>query len=137
MPLCLIKPNLRELAGLVGHKLEDNHSIVQAARTVLASSPVEVIVVSLGAAGVLLVTADLQGFIRSPIVPIVSKIGAGDSTVAGITLGLQRGLPVVEAVRFGVAAGAAAVMTPGTELCRREDAERLFAQMQHEDILNY
>jgi hydroxymethylpyrimidine pyrophosphatase-like HAD family hydrolase len=33
-------------------------------------------------------------------------------------------------MRFGVAAGAAAVMNPGTELCRREDTERLFRQIE-------
>jgi 6-phosphofructokinase 2 len=49
--------------------------------------------------------------------------------VAGIVLSLARELPLKEAVRFGVAAGAAATMTPGTELCRREDAERLYGQM--------
>jgi 6-phosphofructokinase 2 len=69
---------------------------------------------------------------RAPTVPIRSKIGAGDSTVAGITLGLARGLPLLEAVRLGVAAGAATVMTAGTSLCRRGDVERLFAQMQRE-----
>ncbi|SMP58884.1 hypothetical protein SAMN06295888_1093 [Desulfonatronum zhilinae] len=35
-----------------------------------------------------------------------------------------------DALRFGVAAGAAAVMTPGSELCRREDAERLYQQIR-------
>jgi 6-phosphofructokinase 2 len=49
--------------------------------------------------------------------------------VAGIVLSLARGKEVQDAVRFGVAAGAAAVMTPGSELCRREDAERLYEQM--------
>ncbi len=49
--------------------------------------------------------------------------------VAGITLSLARGKPLRESVLFGVAAGTAAVMTPGTELCRREDAERLFESM--------
>jgi 6-phosphofructokinase 2 len=136
LPLFLIKPNHNELAKLVGHLLADDEAIVRAARTLLASCPLEIMVVSLGKAGVLLVTANRWGFIRSPTVPIVSKIGAGDSTVGGITLGLQRGLSVPEAVRFGVAAGAAAVMTPGTELCRRADAERLFAQMQREAEFN-
>lgn len=60
---------------------------------------------------------------------IISKVGAGDSMVAGITLSLARGKPLRESVLFGVAAGTAAVMTPGTELCRREDAERLFESM--------
>ncbi len=49
--------------------------------------------------------------------------------VAGIVLGLARDMLVRVAVRFGIACGAAAVMMPGTQLCQREDAERLFAQM--------
>ena len=64
-----------------------------------------------------------------PTVPIVSKVGAGDSMVAGMVLSLARGKPLRESVLFGMAAGAAAVMTPGTELCRREDAERLYEEM--------
>jgi 6-phosphofructokinase 2 len=93
---------------------------------------IEIFVVSLGAGGVLFITGEQAISVRAPIVPIRSKIGAGDSTVAGITLGLVRGLPLLEAVRFGVAAGAAAVMSPGTDLCNRQDTERLFAQMQRE-----
>ena len=54
--------------------------------------------------------------------------------VAGMTLGMVRGFSLLDSIRFGVAAGAAAVMTPGTGLCRREDAERLFAQMQREAL---
>jgi 6-phosphofructokinase 2 len=49
--------------------------------------------------------------------------------VAAIVLGLARGLKLPDAVRFGMAAGAAALLTPGTELCRREDVERLYAQI--------
>jgi 6-phosphofructokinase 2 len=40
---------------------------------------------------------------------------------------------VADAVRFGVTAGAAAVMTDGTELCRREDAERTFERMTNDE----
>ena len=42
---------------------------------------------------------------------------------------LNADLGDVAASALGVAAGAAAVMTPGTELCRREDVERLFSGM--------
>jgi len=49
--------------------------------------------------------------------------------VAGIVLGLARGKPMRDSILFDVAAGTAAVMAPGTELCRREDAERLFDTM--------
>lgn len=134
-PIYLIKPNLRELGELVGQKLQHDTDIVDAALGLLSRTKIEVIVVSLGAAGVMLVSDEFNAQLRSPTVPIVSKIGAGDSTVAGITLGLSRGLNLLDAVRFGVAAGAAAVMTPGTELCRREDTEQLFNQLQNEPII--
>ena len=58
-----------------------------------------------------------------------SKIGAGDSMVAGIINMLAQGASILEAVWFGVAAGAAAVMTEGTELCRREDTELLYKKI--------
>ena len=89
----------------------------------------EVLVISLGAAGALMISENVAQHILPPTVPIVSKVGAGDSMVAGMVLSLARGKTLRESVLFGVAAGAAAVMTPGTELCRREDAERLYAQM--------
>ena len=49
---------------------------------------------------------------------------------AGMVLSLARGMSIHEAVRFGVAAGAAAVMNPGTTLCRRDDVERLYTQIR-------
>jgi 6-phosphofructokinase 2 len=77
----------------------------------------------------LLATADGCERLQTPLVPIKSKVGAGDSMVGGIVLSLARGNEISDAVRFGVAAGAAAVMTPGSELCRREDTERLYGQL--------
>jgi 6-phosphofructokinase 2 len=52
--------------------------------------------------------------------------------VGALVLALSRGMELPQAVRYGVAAGAAAVMTPGTELCRREDVERLYEQLRQE-----
>jgi 6-phosphofructokinase 2 len=67
--------------------------------------------------------------LRARTLPIETKVGAGDSMVAGILLSLARGGSLIEAVRFGVAAGAVAGMTSGTELCRFENAERLYREM--------
>ena len=67
--------------------------------------------------------------VRAPTVPIKSKVGAGDSMVAGIMTALKRGWKIPDAGRFGVAAGAEAVMTEGAELCRREDTERLYERI--------
>lgn len=127
--LYLIKPNLRELGMLLGHPFIDEDEVETAAADLVAGGRCEAVVVSLGAAGALLVTREVRERIPAPTVPIISKVGAGDSMVAGIVLSLARGMQLRQAVRFGVAAGAAAVMTPGSELCRREDTERLYARM--------
>ena len=55
-----------------------------------------------------------------------SGVGAGDAMTAGITVGLSRGWQLDKAVRLGIAAGAAMLLTPGTAPCTRENAERLF-----------
>ena len=125
----LAKPNLRELGQLADTELYDENTVERAARSLVEAERAQIVVVSLGAAGVLLVTAELTERIRAPVVPIRSKVGAGDSTVAGIVLALSRGEDPRRAAYWGVAAGAAAVMTPGTELCRREDVERLYHEL--------
>lgn len=125
----LIKASLRELCQLHGTAVTGEAAEEEAACAVIAQGRCEVLVVSLGADGALLATR--QGCQRfSPVrVAAQSTIGAGDSMVAGILVSLVRGRPLEEAVRFGMAAGAAALLRPGTELCRREDAERLYREL--------
>jgi len=125
----LIKPNVREFRELVGKEIKEESQIKAEAKKMVKSGRCEVLVISLGAAGALVVSEKFAEHILPPTVPIISKVGAGDSMVAGIALSLARGKPLRESLLFGVAAGTAAVMTPGTELCRREDAERLFESM--------
>jgi len=127
--LFLIKPNLRELGILAGREVTEDAEIEEACERLIDQGNVEVIVVSIGSGGVMLFTRDHHEKIRAPTVKIRSKVGAGDSTVGGIVTGLSQGLTINDAVRFGVAAGSAAVMTEGTQLCRREDVERLFRDM--------
>ena len=127
--LFLVKPNIRELSQIADIAIKDEKQIEDMAEKIVRRSWSEVVVVSLGAAGALLVTMDKSQYIRPPAVPTKSKVGAGDSMVAGIVLALAQEKTIQDAVYFGVAAGTAAVMTAGTELCRREDAERLFKEM--------
>lgn len=126
----LVKPNLRELEMLADRELRDEAEQEENAMEIVRKGMAEVVVVSLGAAGVLLAAKEGTRRIRAPTVRIKSKVGAGDSTVAGITISLARGRPIAESVMYGVAAGSAAVMTPGTELCSLEDTERLFATLR-------
>jgi 6-phosphofructokinase 2 len=125
----LLKPNLRELRSLGDEGDNEPFDPEKAAMKLVQNRNIQIVVVSLGAAGALLVSSEGAERFHAPTVPIESKVGAGDSMVAGIVLRLAQGVPLRDAVRFGVAAGAAAVMTPGTELCRKEDTERLFQMM--------
>lgn len=124
----LFKPNLRELELLVDADIDTDREIVEAARELIGRAS-KAALVSLGAGGALLVTATEAIHYRTPTVRIRSKVGAGDSMVAGMVTALSRGENLDRAARWGVAAGAAAVMTPGSELCRKEDVERLVAQI--------
>lgn len=128
----MIKPNIRELNVLVGRELKDEAEQESVVMDIIGRAQSEIVVVSLGAAGVLLATARGVTRLRAPVVPIHSKVGAGDSMVGAITLRLALGHSILDAVRYGVAAGAAAGMTPGTQLCSFEDTERLFAHMGRE-----
>jgi len=128
-PLYLIKPNINELGQWADRQIKTDAQIRDVARSLIDAGKVQVVVTSLGSGGAVLTTADEHQHIRAPTVTIRSKVGAGDSMVAGMVLALSRGKTVLEAARFGVAAGAAAVMTEGTELCRQEDTERLYREM--------
>jgi 6-phosphofructokinase 2 len=122
----LLKPSLRELQDLVGREIGTPFEQEKAAREVIGQGRSEIVVLSLGEQGALLATAEeCERFAAVPV-EASSTVGAGDSMLAGIVLGLSRGLPLREAVRFGLAAGAAALLGSGTELCRRSDVERLY-----------
>jgi 6-phosphofructokinase 2 len=124
----LIKASLRELEELAGHAIQTEDAQEKAARDVVAQGRAEICIVSLGAQGALLATAEsVKRFAAIPVEGL-SSIGAGDTMVAGIVLSLMRGLTLSDAVKFGMAAGAATLLRPGTELCRRADAERLYAE---------
>lgn len=122
----LIKPNLGELALLVGKEKLNIERVDDAAREVIDQGRCEIVVVSMGAAGAMLVTRDLAMHIMPPAIKIKSTVGAGDSMVAGIVHSLSQNKSIKEAARYGVACGTAATMNPGTELCRKEDADHLY-----------
>jgi 6-phosphofructokinase 2 len=103
--------------------------IDEAARILVEKNGVNVVVVSLGADGAIVVDGDHALRVPAPAVDVVSRIGAGDSMVAGLVLALARGDAIDDAVRYGVAAGSAAVTTPGHRLGTHEMMEKLFAEI--------
>ncbi len=125
----LMKPSIHELSVMLGRTIESRDETIDAAHALVASGRTEVVVVSLGSEGALLVTDGLAEHFETLEVPAKSAVGAGDTMVGAIVFALDKGWSLTEAVRFGVAAGTATIMTPGTELCHRGDVERLFEEM--------
>ena len=113
----LVKPNLRELQEIANVPLSGPDAWVEASRRLVASGRAEVVALSLGHRGALLTTVNGTLRAHAPDVHVVSAVGAGDSFLAGIVWQLACGAGLVEAFRYGVAAGSAAVLNPGTELC--------------------
>ena len=125
----LIKPSLRELGELTGQALETPESQLAAAKHLVDSGNVQYVALTLGADGAMLVGADEELRMQSPQIEVRSTVGSGDSFLAAFVLRLAQHRTVAEAFRAGVAAGSATAMTAATDLCRREDVERLEAEL--------
>jgi 6-phosphofructokinase 2 len=126
----LLKPNLRELNEFLGAEAADDGAIIEASRRIIARYGVEVVVTSLGEDGAILVSAGKTLRAEAPHVHVLSAVGAGDSFLGAMVSRLATGHPLEDAFRYAVAAGAAAVLTPGTALCDRADVERLLPEVR-------
>jgi len=122
----MVKPNLTELCTLVNKKYLDFSEIEDAAREVINKGKCEVMVVSIGPKGAMLVTKDELIKVNAPSVKKLSTSGAGDSMIAGIVYMLNQNESMLDAVRFGVACGTAATMNSGTRLFEKEQALKLY-----------
>lgn len=128
----MIKPNIGELTTLAGKEELQSDEIEPAARDLINRGRCEIVVVSLGALGAMLVSRKQVFKIPAPAVKIKSTVGAGDSMVAGIVFSISKQRDLYEAIQYGVACGTAATLNNGTGLCRKEDVERLFEQIRNE-----
>ena len=125
----LLKPNLGELSSLVGKEEVGEGELNEIAREKINKGQCEIVVVSMGEKGARLVTKNESFQARAPKIKRVSTLGAGDSMVAGMVLGLINNLPMPEVLQWGVACGTAATMTSGSELCQKEDVQRLLKEI--------
>lgn len=132
--LHLLRMDESEAAALAGGALDTLGGTLAFARALVARGVAAQVVVARGAEGSVMVTGGAAWSCVPPRVPVVSTVGAGDSYLGAHVLAMARGLPPPEALRAGVAAAAAAVMTGATDLCRRADAERLAGDCRVERV---
>jgi 6-phosphofructokinase 2 len=130
----VIKPNLIELKEFVAAALETDDDRIAACRKLTADGRAEMVALTLGDQGSLLVTAERAWRALPSPIEAVSTVGAGDSFVGGLVAALAYGKPLDEAFRVAVAAASAAVMTPGTGLCQPEEVTRLLPEVKIEEI---
>jgi 6-phosphofructokinase 2 len=130
----LIKPNLREMRELTGQSMGCEADCISACRQLVEAGHAEVVALTLGHYGAMLVTRDLA--LRADPLPIkpVSTVGAGDSFLGAMVARLAAGRDMEDAFRHAVAAGSAALLAHGTELARRDDVERLLTAVSARSV---
>ena len=129
----LIKPNLREMEATLGIELRTMRAIRDAALLFIRLG-VQHSVVSMGAMGAMYISADKTLFAPALRVETKSTVGAGDAMIGGMLLGYEIEKDMAKAFRYGIAAGAASVMTEGTQLIVRSDFDALLDQVRIQEV---
>lgn len=125
-----IKPSLGELCEISGRPLEDTRAQRAACDEIIRRGGAQLVALSRGAQGALLVSAAGAWVADALRVPVASAIGAGDSFLGGLVSALARGEPPPKAFVQAMAASAAALLEAGTGLCTAADVDRLVTQVQ-------
>ena len=120
----LIKPNEEEISAYL-EKAVGSFEEVQAAAKALQAKGIENVMVSFGAKGAYLVSPEGEFEATPPKITARSTVGAGDSAIAGFLAAVQENKPAGECLRYAVAYGSAACLTPGTNPPKPEDVKRL------------
>ena len=127
----LVKPSLSELRALTGQALSDEREWRAVAQEIVDSGRAQMVALTLGENGALLVSAERT--LRAPALPVrvSSVIGAGDSFVAGMVWALNRNADLDEVFQYALAAATAALLSAGTGLCQHADVERIYRELAH------
>jgi 6-phosphofructokinase 2 len=133
----LAKPSRSELEHLAGRALRDRNDIAAFAGQLVHGGKAELVAVTLGSDGALLLGREFA--ISLPAVPVEARsaVGAGDSFLGGLIFGLASGQSPTQAFRIAVAAGAAATLAPGTALCLQADVDRLIGRVPQPSPVNF
>ncbi|WP_415183900.1 1-phosphofructokinase family hexose kinase [Phaeovulum sp.] len=127
-PAHVLRMDEVEAEGLANAPLTTRDASASFAQSLVHRGLAQTVIVARGADGSVMATADQRWHCAGANVPVVSKVGAGDSFVGAFTLALSRDHALPRALQLGVAAASAAVMTEATQLCRPSDVRRLTPQ---------
>ena len=126
VPLHVLRIDQDEAEQAANRTMPSVADSVNFAADLLSRGVAKTIVIGRGAEGSVLVSADHRFMCYAPVVPVRSKIGAGDAFLGALTLAFARGDLPDTALRWGVAAASATVQTEGTALCDPDTAAARF-----------
>jgi 6-phosphofructokinase 2 len=126
----LVKPNLRELRDLTRLPLDTPVQWRAASQALVDDGRAEVVALTLGERGALLLSREGAWSAEALPITVASSVGAGDSFLGALVWSLQQGQALPEAFTWAMAAGSAALLTPGTGLCLPDDVQRLRPQVR-------
>lgn len=123
----MIKPNAQELEQLTGAKGKEE---ILSAAGELHGNGIEIVIVSLGSEGALMVCGSGCYEAKVPRIEAVNTVGCGDAMTGGFCVGLERGLEAPECLRLASAVSAAAAMTDRTGFFIPEDMEEIYKKTE-------
>ena len=129
----MIKPNRYELETMTDSRLDSLTDIRRAAERYIDMG-VEIVAVSLGAEGALIVDADEALYAPKMNIEVKSTVGAGDSMVAGLVAGFMGDDSLEDCFRKGVASATARCMTEGYKVVDRTVYKALLDMVKIERI---
>lgn len=129
----LVKPNHHELSAALGRPLSTEGELLRAARDLLARGA-ELVAISQGEEGALIVSAEGAVRARPPRVQVVSTVGAGDAMVAGLVSAHMDGLSLADAARRATSFSVGTITRLGAHLPSREELARYAGQVHVETL---
>lgn len=121
----MIKPNKDEIEALLGMKVNNREKMIEGAKQ-LQGMGIDLVVVSLGAQGAILVSKNKVLHGQAPKIKTVNTVGSGDSMVAVFAVAMERGMDLEEMLRYAVAVSSANTLTMKTGSFHMEDMEKLY-----------
>ena len=128
----LVKPNNHELSAALGRELNSEQDLLDAAQTLLKRG-VELVAISQGEEGALLVTRGEIVKARPPRVQVVSTVGAGDAMVAGLIASYLERLPLADAARRATSFSVGNITRLGAHLPPRAELDAIASRVQVEE----
>ncbi|MCH2507711.1 MAG: PfkB family carbohydrate kinase, partial [Dehalococcoidia bacterium] len=108
-------PNETEAESLVGHPVETNEEVMNAAKTLFDRGVNRGVIIKLGGRGAFYINQETSGFVPAPEVAVIDTVAAGDAFNAGFTAYLLQGESFEKSVEMGVLTGSLAVTKLGAQ----------------------